>query len=627
MAAASPPAGGPPDSVPPGGAETAGEEEDDPVVAEFEVWHSKELFDALNLFQFPLRAANCGYNMRKLQRVQTQLHSRRYRLEFDPRPQAVASGGFGADEEEGEDQGQAVTRTQPFAVTSTRVKNKTNYAVGVVRGDRLTLTALADVHQFRPDLEANRNHNPEHREVLTGTLQRAEDPTGAQARARQVDHSRLESVRQYQSRLRSSWAEQLEREVWLPLSFKSQDELRSKHQVFSKLFCQESSTVPFDPSWHTGRYVRRVFQHVIDPWMRELHWKIPLAMASRVSIKDQVESLLMSAHIMRLSRLRALLVPMMTGDKLPNDVDLIAQYVEPCAVLIRGLWVVKSVPEYRGNLALTREWVLYKLWEKHGTVLRKTLTDPPFALDVDPSVVRRILCDVADFDPAQRSWSLKHGGCDADFLQTHASLVQKQDAAWQARGPAVLQNVKAHGGTGRPTMVTTHSNRPAVQASGARTAVDPRQLPKQLGDFLRKSFSSKGVWTRQGIDAHFRRAQQSFQQRGRGVVPDALYVELLRDMTQEFREGTLVLRSLGTAEVPVDADRYRPAYIASFQAEARWTAEDLQKKVASLLPQSHLPVPQHLHEQVAKELATVTGHGPTAVWTAKTGVESSAQSA
>eukprot|EP01065_Artemidia_motanka_P011768 TRINITY_DN16413_c0_g1_i1.p1 TRINITY_DN16413_c0_g1~~TRINITY_DN16413_c0_g1_i1.p1 ORF type:complete len:625 (+),score=205.39 TRINITY_DN16413_c0_g1_i1:54-1877(+) len=596
---------------------TAKEEDDDPVVAEFEVWHSKELFDCLNLFQFPLRAAGCGYNMQKLRRLQKQVQAQRYRIEFDPR-QSIE--GFGETTVEDADVGDVSSgiRTQPFVVSSSRVQNKTNYAVGVVRGDRLTLTALSHVHQFRPDLEAIRALNPRLREGGTRVL---DEPLEKVARPK-LDTVKLEYMRQYQLKLRSAWQEQRDREQWLTIAFKDQHDVASRFQTFNKLFCQESRDVPHDSTYNNSKYLRDTFRlcyrppSTIDDWMESKNkdWKVPLAHASSAHPELQIRSLLRSAHVLPFARLKGLLS--VKGGVLDSQV---LPRLPLVAVLIRGLWVAKKVPEYRGVQALAREWILLKLWENDGVIKRKWLSEPPYGLSLDAKALRVMLEDVAELDPKTRDWVIKHGS-DPDFMQAHPALVKQEEENWAQWKPQITRN--ASGVTpAREVLEIPRSKDKGVPSGPVASSAE---IQRKLNVWLRNAFDSKGrggVWTKAGLQKSFARAQERFQQSGRGVVTDDMFDTSKKLMTRDFRASCLVLRKLGSDEVPLDVDPYRDAFIAAFQHQAEWPVRQLLDHTAATLPQDKVPVPQHLLQQILEELALCQGKGDDAVWTVREGRE------
>eukprot|EP00756_Hemistasia_phaeocysticola_P049443 Hpha_TRINITY_DN2391_c0_g1::TRINITY_DN2391_c0_g1_i1::g.467::m.467/K14721/RPC5, POLR3E; DNA-directed RNA polymerase III subunit RPC5 len=592
-------------SAPTPSAKGSASDEDDPVVAEYELWHSKDLFDALALFQFPLRSAGAGYNMQKLRRLQRQLHSQRYRIEFDPRQTPELRSDD--DDGDGRESSADTTRTQPFAVTSARVRNKTNYAVGVVRGQRITLTGLQQVHQFRPDLVMNSALNPEshslgrteveHESVIPAHIARQ----GSTAVHGQGQQPQTLADKTAKLRLSSFWEAQKEKEPWINLGFKTQEEIHSRHLVFAKLFCQEEGEVPFDPGQSTTSYIRRVWRMQAEPWMRRGigSFKAPLSLlpVMPLQVVDQATSLIQCAQVLSYHRMRSKFY--LSSSKAD---DSVIEAIESSAVLIRGLWFAKLVPGITGLYALAREWILLQFWE-HGVIKRKTLTAPPFALSLDAGEVKQILSGVAVLDQKRRVWTPRNSDATADrFVQQFPHVVQRQDAEWERRKTRIIRNVSNPAGA-KPTMEPEARNKVVRDARA--------DVQRWIGE----QFKKQGVWSKGALTSQFK---QAVKKRQGDPIPDEVYTDELKKVTMEFREGALILRKLGSDFLPLPVDRYRFAYVTFFREKPQWSGTEIGDKVAKQCGET---VPHNLHHDILQELSIAKGMGADAVWTAKTGKE------
>eukprot|EP00736_Rhodelphis_marinus_P002465 Rmarinus@m.7573 len=114
--------------------------DDDPVVKEIDVYLNKNLVDELYVWQTPLRSALQKYDQSKLTACRVKPKQMNVELDFAMNPACVNQDETAAELEE----------DPKYTLQSSRVILKTNYAVGVLRGDDLHLTPLENMLQFRP---------------------------------------------------------------------------------------------------------------------------------------------------------------------------------------------------------------------------------------------------------------------------------------------------------------------------------------------------------------------------------------------------------------------------------------------------------------------------------------------
>lgn len=156
--------------------------------------------------------------------------------------------------------------------------------------------------------------------------------------------------------------------------------------------------------------------------------------------------------------------------------------------------------------------------------------------------------------------------------------------------------------------------------------VDPRQTRGLVDKWLRGMFVGKerrGVWDSTELEREFQKARVNFQRKSGCHVPDDLYPTWMRKHTWEFLDSTRVLIKHGTADQPLEVDKYRAWYIKCFKEQKTWDRARLEQRVTQLLKTTkptYLPVPNHLHQEIMMELAQQTGgRRAPGQWTAKDG--------
>ncbi|KAJ9465595.1 DNA-directed RNA polymerase III subunit rpc5 [Diplonema papillatum] len=567
----------------PGGAAAAADDDDDPVVAEYDVYLANRLLDNLHLFQFPLRPPERPYNLDHVTSMRMQQTSRRFNLNLDPNKQSqqLQAELFG-DPSQQQVQEQGKSRGQPFVLDSRRVRNKTNYAVGVVRSNMLHMTGLQNIHQFRPNLQANLELNPD-RQSMAEDAAKAEAAEEERMTATQRAKSEMQ-MKQFENRMRSVWLTQVEQETWTDLGLSTANNPESKKGILERLFAP-SDPMPLNPKHTTPLYLSQLFKKTKDGYLKEPNAKIPLALATEYDWKLQVESLALSARVLRFGNLRMLLQKQQ-GKELPSDGELLA-HVETCCVVIRGLLIIKAHPSIPANspTAFAREWILLKLWENRD-LRRAVITEPPFALPLSDESVKKLLEDVAVLkphaDPAKRVWQLRGGNEDASFCEAHASFCARSDAAWlNDRASAITANVQGAKQSGRvPRQVFAWEGGKAAQEAQKPGAGQSHNIAYM---WLLKMFERTGVWNRAVLVAKFKDAQK---RNPNTVIPDDVFMKVLSTITAPFNDG-IVLKNLSRNKAaPLEIDQFRPIIIKLFTDQQSWERKDLEPKIADI-PKQH----------------------------------------
>ena len=117
------------------------EEEEDYVVQRFDVSLSHNLTENLFCFQYPLRSPEKGYDFNTLKEFRYKKEHKKIEIDFELN---LKSEHY--DTESNFDQ-------KIFTLQSSEIPLKTNYCIGVLRGDQFHITPLKNILQLRPKLE------------------------------------------------------------------------------------------------------------------------------------------------------------------------------------------------------------------------------------------------------------------------------------------------------------------------------------------------------------------------------------------------------------------------------------------------------------------------------------------
>ena len=545
------------------------EDDDDPVVKEYTVYATSKLFNNLNVFQFPLRSANRSYNMSKLKSMRMQQQTKKFELKFDNSYDSMSSFSVQQDEE---------SKSQPFILSSSRVRRKTNYAVGLLRGNSLHMTGLQHIHQFRPDLEESQNANPGRNTTTAAKTEEAEPKRPAN------DKFRLQ-----ESRMRSMYLKKLENIGWTDLTFIPQD---AKTGEYEQLAWPSHNVIEFNKRQTTAVHLDVLFKIQKDV-STDRFTKIPLAVAHEYDWLHQANSLLLSARVIRFKTLYSMLRSKKGAPSLPSETDMITQLLDKSCVIINGLLVVKQVPDISGFEAFAREWVLLKLWE--GKAIRRTsLMDEPFALPVGAQALKRILTDVGimipNDNPFERLWCLKCGGLDEEFISKFPEITREQDEEWTKRRELILTNSRTEFVRGKKLTLPFEYEPPTQQSSEDEGATN-----NKIARFIWKQFELHSVWNKEVLYAQFVKAG--------GAKFASNFKHVLEALTRSFEDG-IILRNISRSKrEPQEIDKYRPKYIQALLDKLSWQKREFDSVFKN--------VPKELHNQIINELCVISGSAIT----------------
>eukprot|EP00742_Colponemidia_sp_Colp-10_P003579 GILJ01003811.1.p1 GENE.GILJ01003811.1~~GILJ01003811.1.p1 ORF type:complete len:258 (+),score=48.46 GILJ01003811.1:38-811(+) len=234
----------------------------DEIVRELDVYVSSNLIEQLYLLQFPLRPLYRPYgDQGALSEV--RLRPVQQRLEMDYQINAMKAT---------HDEDTAEYKTSKQTLKSTLVPPRTNYAVAVLRGDTLHLSAIDSTVQLKPsfgyiDSEVEKLKMMEQKLEEHGIAEeeKPEEPEEL-PQPLQVQYKKKETERQAAARNRSHayLKKKEDEEPWVKMKCLPAESAESQ-EMFEKLFCLSSNIpIPFDIASH--RYLSLMNPSVKDPY-------------------------------------------------------------------------------------------------------------------------------------------------------------------------------------------------------------------------------------------------------------------------------------------------------------------------------------------------------------------------
>eukprot|EP00667_Euglena_gracilis_P007335 EG_transcript_7408 len=562
-------------------------EEDDEVVGEFDVFIGQQMPNQLYLLQFPLRPSWRPYDVEQLKAVRMKKGLQKVEMDFQVNTKGENYNKEWKDKAEGRD--------DTFTLTSTRMIPKTKYAIGVLNADGFHLTSLPNVLQMRPDMSG----------CKVGGVRRIDDEKAEDKAPRQAQSKHVaEMLARQQQRLFSFNKEKEAKEQWSLLSFFLADSIEATSQI-PHLYC--NTTVRIRTGITPQKYLDAIFPPVkSDEATAVQKWsKLPLSRVLDYPLDRRIYSLLLSAHVMPFSRIKQLVSP----DHKATDAEIIAR-LEQCAVLARGVWVIKAQQHYRGQLAAVRELLLHAFWQD-GVVGKRAFIERIPNRTTPPEDIAQLFVDVATLhrhpDRPGGVWRLKHPP-DEDFLAAHPDVVSKQTALWEGRGPRIVAALE--GGSNALTFpwAPPEPSSDGAAAAAAPAAADAQSQPKAVQRFIFDSFRKYGVCAPAVLRAEYR-SKKADSNNPLALTTEELYGAVLEKMTRKFND-CLVLAKLGIPEL----DKWREPMLQAFQERREMRKEQVVERIKELCGEE---IPAGHFGRLVRELATPSTTRQT--WTAKAG--------
>lgn len=502
------------------------DDEEDEIVAEVDVVLSQELAEQLYVMQYPLRPLWRGYDNSMLESVRfksgQQILEMEYRVKEDEQKReqqtTISSATTGIEYED------PTKHMTTYTVRSSVVPNKSNYLVGLYRESELYVAPLKGVLQMRPSFayidqsaEAKRKRKEAEGDGLpadrsAANIRASMDDMAAQTKKEkdvgagedagfgalkpvQFQVKKRETERMTQNRLRS-WAhlKQLEaEETFLKLDYVHRERVDAL-QTFEKLAGRVRTAIP------VSKMSKTEFMTAINPPLSEdgslltaeqiaADQKDPRTNYAKAELADlklrkpvpNVVPTVMSHHtVLQLppsEQIAALFAntSVLTWHQL-NEYSNIKDSAELLklatdhAVIVQGVFVVKTEKSYRHRIANIRNWVLSRLAlaagpeDEENWYISKLLVAQVCGISTEAAAL--VLDPITTLVPG-RGLQLKYAP-DEQFLNSHPDICNKYLTFWTKHASNVEADMKRWIKESNTTPSNTNANNSKEDTKSAK---------------------------------------------------------------------------------------------------------------------------------------------------------------
>lgn len=382
----------------------------------------------LYLLQYPLRPHWRPYGLELCDSVRVK--PKQSKLEFDL--------VLDTDEEHYDHDAAEHLLIKKQTLSSSRTAQMTNYAVGLLCGNKLHLNPLHAIVQLRPSLkylddadakkkQAKQNVDDMDEEMVDADEEGEEDgpEVKSQLVALKVEVKKQETERQEQMRLQShAYLKQLdEAEAWVqlePHGVGSPVTDGIRHMMAST----EGGDVPFGmPMSHYINYLLpgRANSNSFEAAAQDMNGDEGLSRSflDTLPLEQRFEKLLSKGrvHVLQFERLMKLAPSGCTEQE-------VLSVLQDMAHLVQGCWVAASALRCSGHICIVRDYIL-SLFTKNRVILHHQLED----LHVPREMIREVLLPLAVQRPAAGGWEFQES-TDRSFIKRHHAVVKEQLQKW-----------------------------------------------------------------------------------------------------------------------------------------------------------------------------------------------------
>ncbi|KAI9364915.1 Sin-like protein conserved region-domain-containing protein [Zopfochytrium polystomum] len=478
---------------------------DDPLVAEIPIYLSQQLAQSLFLFQYPTRkqppqmplgarikplghrfelelpipGPDTGHHdEEQAEKMAVGLDDRRILTAFDVDVKsergtwgsgAASNGGSG-----GGGSGKKVLDRQVFQ--SSVVPANGTYFIAAVRDEELHMTPLTSTVQLRPAFRyLDKIHEKERaanqRIQLEEALAEGIAPVEEEAKLLQLS---VRSADDKDAKKRASAAEELrryEREEWSPLAYYGAHSAETEDE-YDKLFSigdeikfittKKEYLDEIGPKVQSGvggiYFIRALVGGKI-----KISVGTPLDSLRALPLLYQVKCVMLNANVIQFSSIQELIGPMFSEAEILEELKSVA-------VLVRGVWILRSEVTYSGRIAEARRLLLH-LFSQKTNVRRR---DVNAIANLPHAVVTNLFVEIATRVPPSNkeepsSWVLKVPA-DEDFCARHPDVVAKQRDVVEAEAKRSTITPSSSSSTSSTSTTPSKTSLPPSSSSSSSSA-------------------------------------------------------------------------------------------------------------------------------------------------------------
>ncbi|KAL9644753.1 hypothetical protein ABK040_012407 [Willaertia magna] len=589
-------------------------EEEDEVVKRFEVYLSHKLSDKLYVLQYPLRPKENNYNLNQLKEVRFKPNHKKMEMDFELNTRGEHYNPDNSQEH------------STFSLTSNPVPVKSNYAVGILRGNQLHLTPLWNILQLRPSFQhINEGYSTSKSKTVRKKKVGEEDNENGNGQTTATVNKRVMQDRKTLERSYQYLKEQelAEKPISLAL-YPPQDSI----QHIEALFEMRDDPVKFNVP--PSAYLKQLVQYREEDLTSMAHGS--LGAIKKIKLGErQVYYALYLAKVLPYKKIKELATRVKSDEEMLNA-------LRKYGVFVDGRWAIKSefnekiikLKDLDRNpwtclkypkLAAYRDYLLY-MFEKQKKVVRSDFVEKT---GIEPDKAKQLLEEIAIMKKVNSSeeftldddlmqdehaayWILKNERDEA-FISEFQSFVHLQvPQMWKKREVEIGTLVD---GQFRDLSILLQDHTNMRRTGGSSSKAQPNYVTSVEGElklFLSKAFRDFGVCS----ENYLRKLKTEAQSKYIKQAKDEDYHKVLNEMSMEFNESRILKTRSDYTETE---NKMRVALITALKKNSyKLTKQQAKEHITSLGED----FTNNTFTKVMVELARTDASN---IWIAKTGHE------
>lgn len=334
----------------------------DPIVKVLKVIAVIQDEKTLHLFQFPTYRVEDRRGIVPVSakaKIQADLLELEYDLVTDPRvyneEHAIKLAScLNANQR---DKTNRIHKMTTMALSSSKISRTGQYYVAMIDDDYLYLNPVTYITQFRPDLHYIDRMDEKKDEVVHTELSEKEDGDSDYEEQSRVLSVTVESNDEMQNKLLrlSQLAQDAESEIWAPLDLKCYSTNTEVLQALCPRGVLHSmhNTNLSSAVGNIGLPVREDTTSSPRASYLKTRSVVPLSVYRNYTLEGMIFSYMANVVLTRFDTLKSTINVF--------DEEEILKILTKCAVLVNGIWIIKSELVYKGLPLLARKWLLYML--------------------------------------------------------------------------------------------------------------------------------------------------------------------------------------------------------------------------------------------------------------------------
>lgn len=410
-------------------------EEGDELIGEIDVTLSHEFLETIKLIQYPLRPNWRSYDETLMKEVRYKFGVNILEMDYFLPKYEIEDQKYNTTivyDSEGRVIPNPTKQMTSHTIRSSSIPVKSNYAVGVYKGDSFILLPISDILQMRPDfsyIDKGTQKKSESNDIVDNDLDLG--LSSDSLKPIQIQVRGQESEKALASRLKSyAYLKQLENEdVFKKLSYVNKDSTETK-KMFESIISPKLSNVEYE-NINVDEYINNIIPpNEVLPSRDENFGNdenridkpiaFTLDQIKNLPLENQIELLLRNAHVLTLDQI-------MTYCNCDKETEVI-NVLQKKAELAQGVWVIKSELVFKGRKAASRDWILAYFGSNDDNLYIKR-SDVSQKCNISTDIAKEIMADITDLVPG-RGWKLKKAP-DYNFIKKHSALHKNNKKKWE----------------------------------------------------------------------------------------------------------------------------------------------------------------------------------------------------